>query len=72
MKLIIILLLSLVLLAGCPPYYADGSCGSLCINKECLKEDSGCGYNWLNELLRPTQTVQEYCFEKCYDKEDEE
>jgi len=62
----------MILLAGCPPYYNDGSCGSLCINKECLKENSGCSYNWLGELLTPNKEVTEYCFEKCYEEVEDE
>jgi len=63
-----LIIISLIFLMGCRYLpYTDGSCGSLCVQKECRKEGANCGINGFNEILSPSPKVGDYCVNYCYD-----
>ena len=68
--IIIGILILMTLITGCAnPPYTDGTCGSLCLQKECRSEGADCGINPLGEILAPSSEALEFCMNFCYNKE---
>ena len=68
MRIIIILVLLGILMVACSsqqPLYTDASCGSLCIQKECRKDNDDCGINVYGEIKWIGSKEAEYCLDYC-------